>query len=115
MAAPIVFFDVAGPDQALLVRFYARLFQWEIAGHGGFAAPVVSPLPATIRQDPAGKVIYVGVADVTATLGDIAASGGTIVAPRFEVPGIVVLGLFDDPAGNRMGLVEMKDGKPRVP
>jgi predicted enzyme related to lactoylglutathione lyase len=37
------------------------------------------------------------------------------VAPRFEVPGVVVLGLFTDPAGNSMGLVEMQDGKPKIP
>jgi hypothetical protein len=35
--------------------------------------------------------------------------------PRFEVKGVVVIGLFTDPAGNTMGLVEMKDGKPVVP
>ena len=35
-----------------------------------------------------------------------------IHAPRYAVPGVVVLGLFYDPAGNRVGLVEMKNGKP---
>jgi predicted enzyme related to lactoylglutathione lyase len=43
------------------------------------------------------------------------AHGGAVVYPRFEVPGVVVLGLFSDPAGNRMGLVEMADGKALVP
>jgi hypothetical protein len=28
---------------------------------------------------------------------------------------VVILGLFRDPAGARMGLVEAKDGKPIVP
>jgi hypothetical protein len=36
-------------------------------------------------------------------------------APRFEVPGVVVLGLFRDPAGNPMTLVEMHDGRPKIP
>jgi hypothetical protein len=31
------------------------------------------------------------------------------------VPGVVILALFTDPAGNRMGLVELADGKPIVP
>jgi hypothetical protein len=32
------------------------------------------------------------------------------------VPGVVILGLFNDPAGNRMGLVEMgADGKAKIP
>jgi hypothetical protein len=31
------------------------------------------------------------------------------------VPGRVVLGLFKDPAGNSVGLVEMENGKAKVP
>jgi predicted enzyme related to lactoylglutathione lyase len=46
---------------------------------------------------------------VTATLQQIARHGGTVDAPRFEVPGVVILGLFRDPAGNRMGLVEIDE------
>ena len=67
--APIVFFDVAGPEAAKLA----------------------------------------------AKLAEVAANGGTIDAPRFEVPGVVVLGLFRDPAGNPMGLVETVDGKAKIP
>jgi len=53
--------------------------------------------------------------DVNAMLAEIESNGGSIDVPRFEVPGVVVLGLFKDPAGNPMGLVEMQDGKPKVP
>ena len=45
----------------------------------------------------------------------IVEAGGTIDTPRFEVPGVVVLGLFRDPAGNEMALVEMIGERPRVP
>jgi hypothetical protein len=31
------------------------------------------------------------------------------------VKGVVIIGLFTDPAGNSMGLVEMKDGKLKIP
>jgi predicted enzyme related to lactoylglutathione lyase len=60
-------------------------------------------------------VIYIGVDDVSAALAQVAAHGGKVVAARFEVKGVVVLGLFTDPAGNRMGLVELKDGRPKIP
>ena len=113
--APIVFFDIASADSASLREFYSRVFGWPIAPNGNFSVPVASPLPGTIRQDPADKRIYIGVADVDATLAEIAANGGTIEAGRFEVPGVVVLGLFKDPAGNSMGLVEIEDGKAKVP
>jgi hypothetical protein len=68
-----------------------------------------------IRPDPTEKRIYIGVDDVARTLAEIAERGGTIDAPRFEVPGVVVLGLFTDPAGNPMALVEMEEGRPKVP
>ena len=115
MSAPIIFFDIAGPDSALLTRFYSDLFGWGIATDGRFTTEVTSPLPATIRQDPAEKVLYIGVDDVAAKLSQIRANGGSIDVPRMEIPGVIVLGLFRDPAGNRMGLVEMRDGKPKIP
>lgn len=115
MPAPIVFFDIAGPDMAKQSSFYRTVFDWDVAPDGRFAAPVTSPLGGVLRADPAEKVLYIGVEDVTAALATIAANGGQIIAPRFEVEGVVVLGLFTDPAGNRLGLVETSGGKPKVP
>jgi len=115
MSAPVVFFDIAGPDLGKQTAFYRAVFGWDIAADGRFTVASASPLPATLRQDPAGKMIYLGVDDVTASLAKIVANGGTIDAPRFEVKGVVVLGLFSDPAGNKLGLVELKDGKPKIP
>ncbi len=115
MPAPIVFFDIAGSDAASLNRFYSGLFGWDITADGKFATAVMSPLPAAIRQDPAEKIVYIGVDDVAATLVEIATQGGSIDVPRFVVPGVVVFGLFKDPAGNRMGLVEMENGRPKIP
>jgi predicted enzyme related to lactoylglutathione lyase len=60
-------------------------------------------------------VIYIGVDDVEATLTKIQSQKGSIEMPRMAIPGVVVLGLFNDPAGNRMGLVELENGKPKVP
>lgn len=121
MPAPLVFFDIAGPDLASQSKFYSTIFGWKIAADGGFSVSVASPLPANLRVEPADqgpvteRVVYLGVDDVAATLTKIAANGGSIVFPRFVVPGKVVVGMFKDPAGNRMGLVEMKDSKVIVP
>jgi predicted enzyme related to lactoylglutathione lyase len=60
-------------------------------------------------------MIYLGVADINATLEKIAAHGGAAASPRMEVPGVVVLAIFTDPAGNRMGLVEMDGDRRRIP
>jgi len=115
MSAPIVFFDIAGPDSEALRTFYSRLFGWAPDGGGQFAVNVDGPLLAAFRQDPAEKRLYIGVNDVTQKLKEIEANGGSIDVPRFEVPGVVVLGLFKDPAGNPMGLVELEEGKPKIP
>ncbi len=115
MAQAIVFFDIAGPDDAALKTFYSSVFGWELDQAGQFDVPVATPIKGAIRKDPTEKRIYMGVPDVTAFLSLIEQSGGTVDVPRFEVPGVVVLGLFRDPAGNQMGLVEMNGDSPRIP
>jgi predicted enzyme related to lactoylglutathione lyase len=115
-AAPIVFFDIAGPDLAVQRKFYADVFGWESAPTGHVSASVPSgQLPGFLRTDPAAVLLYFGVPDVSATLTRIVAAGGAVTVPRFEVKGVVVLGLFADPSGNQLGLVEMDGDKPRIP
>jgi predicted enzyme related to lactoylglutathione lyase len=115
--APIVYFDIAGPPDVKQAAFYEKVFGWNAGPGGVIAVPVTGPrLPGTLRADPAGKVIYIGVPDIASTLKEIVDAGGKVVQPRFEVKGVVILGLFKDPAGNIMGLVELaQDGKPKIP
>ena len=115
MAQPIVFFDIAGPDDEALKCFYSSIFGWELDPTGQFGVPVATPIKGAIRKDPTENRIYVGVPDITASLCLIEQSGGKVDVARFEVPGVVVLGLFRDPAGNPMGLVEMDGTSPRIP
>jgi predicted enzyme related to lactoylglutathione lyase len=115
MTSSIVFMDFAGPDDEALKQFYASVFQWDMDDAGQFAVPTSGSVRCSIRRDPAEKRVYIGVPDVAARLESIEAAGGSIDAPRFEVPGVVVIGLFRDPAGNPMGLVEMDGDTPRIP
>lgn len=115
MPAPIVFFDIAGPDAASLQDFYTSVFQWEISHDGKFSHTLEWPLEGVIREDPQEKRIYLGVPDINSALAAVVEHGGSIDVPRFEVGGVVVLGLFRDPAGNPMGLVEMAENGPRIP
>lgn len=103
--APIVFFDLAGPDAAKLNTFYSSVFGWHIDANNGIDT---GALKGTIRQDPPEKIIYMGVPDINAALDQIKAAGGTVDMPRTVVPNVVTFALFKDPAGNRMGLVELK-------
>jgi predicted enzyme related to lactoylglutathione lyase len=119
MPAPIVFFDIAGPDSAKLKDFYSKVFGWEIAANNNVTVPTTGPAPAmldgTFRQDPPGNLLYFGVTDINAKLEQIKTNGAAAVTPRMPVPGVVILALFTDPAGNRMGLVEMENGKAKIP
>jgi len=105
MPAPIVFFDIAGPDAAKLKSFYAGVFGWSIDDNNSIKT---GALDGTLRQDPPEKIIYLGVPDINAALENIKAAGGTVDMPRTVIPNVVILALFKDPAGNRMGLVETK-------
>ena len=103
-AAPIVFFDIAGPDVAKLKDFYAGNFGWKIDGANLVETPQLS---GALRQDPSEKVLYIGVPDLDAAMKKVTDSGGEIVSPKIPIPtGTFVL--FKDPAGNRMGLVQLK-------
>ena len=105
MPAPIVFFDIAGPDAAKLNSFYAKTFGWRIDANNAIDT---GALKGTLRQDPAEKIIYIGVADIDPSLKQITNAGGIVDMPRTVVPNVVTFALFKDPAGNRMGLVELK-------
>jgi len=74
-----------------------------------------TPQETSRRFPPPLRYVYVGVDDITATLARVKERGGTIRYPRFEVPGRVVLAVFKDPAGNSVGLVELENGKAKVP
>ena len=123
MTTPIVSFDIAGPNLEALGAFYRSVFGWQIApdkhfpqqAHAIQPVPVISPMRGTLRNDPPQTLIYLGVPDITAAFDKIQAHGGTAESPRLAIPGVVVLGLFTDPAGNRLGLIEMDGDKPRVP
>jgi uncharacterized protein len=105
MPAPIVFFDIAGPDAAKLKSFYASIFDWAIDANNAIKT---GALDGTLRQDPTEKILYIGVPDINAALAKITAEGGAVAMPRTVIPNVVIFALFTDPAGNRMGLVEQK-------
>ncbi len=103
-SAPIVFFDIAGPDAARLKDFYASNFGWNIDANNLVKTP---SLEGALRQDPPEKVLYIGVPDLDAAMAKVQASGGNILSPKIPIPSGTFV-LFTDPAGNRMGLFQTK-------
>jgi uncharacterized protein len=107
MSAPIVYFEVAGPDSETLRQFYSSVFGWNADSSNQIAASSTGGLKGGIRQDPPEKIFYLGVPDIVEALKQIEAAGGRVVVPRTVVPGVVTFALFTDPAGNRLGLAEL--------
>jgi predicted enzyme related to lactoylglutathione lyase len=54
----------------------------------------------------ADQSLYVRVPDLRQTLDQVVAGGGKVLIPPTQVPGVVHFALFEDPAGNRMGIVQ---------
>ncbi len=110
---PVLHFDIpAGDDPDKLYDFYRSLFQWKVntdnpmnyglvdteteTGINGGINPQAGTQPLTV---------YVEVDDLQAYLDRAEELGGeTIMAPAEEVPGILSLASFRDPAGNVIGL-----------
>ncbi|MCB9558243.1 MAG: VOC family protein [Deltaproteobacteria bacterium] len=110
---PVVHFEIGGKDSAALRSFYSELFAWKFddsvesyhiieqppAGIGGGIAPLDEAREPYVT-------VYVEVEDVAQALDRAASLGGTIIQPATEVPNLVKLGMFSDPEGNRIGVVQ---------
>ena len=73
---------------------------------GGEGIGVAGAVGRGMEEMPSYVTIYVQVASIDETLGKVEANGGSTIVPRTVIPDTVVFGLFTDPAGNLVGVVE---------
>ena len=118
MTHPVMWFEVLGNDGNALQKFYGDLFGWKFAdenasGYGvvstGEARGIMGGVGAVYPGTKSWVTFYTETPDVTASLAKAQALGGRIVMPRTELPG-VILGIFEDPEGHTLGLVEATMG-----
>ena len=110
---PIVHVEFSTTDRKKSAEFYNSVFGWKTehidemnyttfstgenqVGGGFNPAPDNMPVGAT--------VVYIGTDDIEATLKQIEANGGKTLRPKDEIPGFGWFALFQDPAGNMLGL-----------
>jgi len=125
MINPVVHFEIITKDPESLNAFYREAFDWKIdsqpvsGGQGvakyfmarpdGEAEPKVG-INGGIGSPPEGYdghvTFYVAVESVGAALEKIEKLGGTRMLGPDQVPGGPVIGLFIDPQGHTVGLVE---------
>jgi len=116
MAHPVMWFEVLGTDGGKLRKFYGDLFGWTFnvdpeGGYGvtqtGAARGIMGGVGPAYPGTKSWVTFYTETPDVAASLEKAAALGGRVITPRIELPD-VVLGIFEDPEGHVLGLVEAR-------
>jgi predicted enzyme related to lactoylglutathione lyase len=120
MGQPVVHFEIAGKDGDKLKSYYSELFGWEIDSSNEMGYGVVQREGNTndegvgigggISQGPEGYeghvTFYVEVPDAEAALAKAESLGGTRVMGPEEVMERLVIGLFSDPEGHVIGVIQ---------
>jgi predicted enzyme related to lactoylglutathione lyase len=107
--------DVAVPDVERAKEFYGGLFGWDCQTSpdpeaGGYTMCLLDGLPACAispvwgEDAPAGWTIYIASDDADATAAAIAANGGQVMAPPFDVLDAGRMCVAADPAGAVFGV-----------
>ena len=116
MPQPVIHFEIMGKDAGALQKYYGELFDWKIDASNPMNYGIVEKAGDGIgggigpAQMGDGHVtFYVGVKDVGAALDQAVSLGGTKVFGPEKVMGEVEIGLFNDPQGNMVGVVN-QDG-----
>ena len=117
MAHPVMWFEVLGSDGGKLQQFYGDLFGWTFdvipsINYGVAKTGDARGIPGGIGQAFPGTrswvTFYTETSDVTASLQKAVALGGKVITPRTVLPD-VTLGIFEDPEGHVLGLVEARN------
>ena len=104
----IVHFDISGPDEGRLHRFYGELLGWKVDPQGPGYALVETPgglRGSLVEAGTAQLALGVGVPDLDAALAGATELGGEVVMPRTD-NGWVVKAQVRDPAGNLLTLIQ---------
>jgi predicted enzyme related to lactoylglutathione lyase len=119
MGAPVVHFEIMGKDAGKLREYYSTLFGWEFSTDNEMNYGVVSRednltpegmgIGGGIGAAPEGYdghvTFYVTVPDVEAALAQAESLGGSRMMGPEEIMGRMILGLFKDPEGHVIGLI----------
>ena len=112
-AHQVVHWEIQSKAPEKLHEFYSEVFLWKINANNPMNYGMVSSggqdgIDGGIggAMGPTSQVlVYINVPDINATLDQINASGGRTLMPRTDM-GPVIMGIFQDPEGNTLGLVE---------
>lgn len=116
MGHPVVWFEVLGSDGDKLRQFYGGLFGWKFDANNPIKYGMVDTgekrgIPGGVGAAFAGTrpwvTFYVETPDVEASLVQAERLGAKVVLQKTAMPD-VTLGVFEDPEGHVIGLVQAK-------
>ena len=116
MTHPVMWFEVLGTNGGKLRQFYGDLFGWTFdvlpqVNYGvvktGAARGIMGGVGQTFPGTRSWVTFYTETPDVTTSLAKAEALGGKVIMPRTALPGVTV-GVFEDPEGHVLGLVEAR-------
>ena len=106
---PVVRWEINSRDPAAQQKFFGTVFGWTttvIDQESGYGLVDTGGTPGGIGPEPHhGTRIYVEVDDIVAALARARAAGATYTQGPADLGGFI-LGVFDDPEGNRISLVQ---------
>ena len=120
MGQPVVHFEIVGKDAAQLHGYYSELFGWQIEADNPVGYGLV-PREGNVNADGIGigggvgggpegyeghVTVYVEVPDVEAALAKAESLGGSRMMGPDEPMAGTVIGLFSDPEGHIIGVVQ---------
>jgi predicted enzyme related to lactoylglutathione lyase len=115
MAAPVVWFEVAGQNLKTLTSFYSKLFGWKVdadnpMGYGMVDTGGTGGIPGGVFEAPEGVgdyvTFYAEVPDLDAALVRAEEVGGKVVQPRTPLDNGPIIAMILDPEGHRIGVLQ---------
>ena len=119
MGQPVVHFEIIGKDAKKLQSYYSELFGWKIDADNPMNYGIVQRdgnvsddgigIGGGVGTGPQGYsghvTFYIGVPDVEAALAKAESLGGTRTMGPDKVMDTIEIGLFQDPEGHLVGVV----------
>ena len=114
----IIHVELPVTDAPASSQFYRNLFDWQFRtnpeqSYGLLDTGEISAALNPVRDEltePGHPLIYVASQDVDADLARAEKLGAEVIVPRTPIPGVGWLGIFEDPAGNQIGLLQLVGG-----
>jgi uncharacterized protein len=114
----IIHIEIPAQDRAAAAEFYGSLFGWpsqhyDEMSYTTFSTSTVGGGFSNLdgEQVKAGDVlVHVESDEIEADLNRAVELGGSLIAPKMEIPGVGWIGIFADPSGNKIALLKLLEG-----